>query len=153
MRLKIVPVTDKEKALMVQQMHQGDRDSTQAIFGTSIEEAMDKTLARAAESYAAYCGDDLLCIFGVTKNSLLCEWVCFWMVGTDNINKHPVAFARCSREVTARVIDKYKWTKNYVDARNTTSIRWLKWLGFTIHPAVPFGYEGRLFHMNELRKQ
>ena len=35
---------------------------------------------------------------------------------------------------------------NYVDARHTDAIRWLKWLGFTLHPATPYGPFDLPFH-------
>jgi hypothetical protein len=36
--------------------------------------------------------------------------------------------------------------RNYVDARHARSIRWLKWLGFTIEEARPMGFAGLPFH-------
>lgn len=40
---------------------------------------------------------------------------------------------------------------NYVDARNAVSIRWLRWLGFEIEPAAPFGIHGLPFHRFSMR--
>jgi hypothetical protein len=40
---------------------------------------------------------------------------------------------------------------NFVHAKNTTSVRWLRRLGFTLHEAVPYGALGEPFHPFELR--
>ena len=38
-----------------------------------------------------------------------------------------------------------------VDARNARAIRWLRWLGFRIHPAEAHGIQGLPFHRFEMR--
>ena len=40
---------------------------------------------------------------------------------------------------------------NYTDARYTKALRWLRWLGFHMHEAVPYGVNGELFHPMTLR--
>ena len=48
------------------------------------------------------------------------------------------------------MLKTYRVLTNYADARNTTAIRWLRWLGFNILPAIPFGLDGLPFHPFEL---
>jgi hypothetical protein len=40
---------------------------------------------------------------------------------------------------------------NFVHAENTTSVRWLRRLGFTVHEAQAFGALGEPFHPFEMR--
>ena len=40
----------------------------------------------------------------------------------------------------------YRSLRNHVAVHNTVSIRWLKHLGFTLLPPVPFGIYGEPFH-------
>jgi RimJ/RimL family protein N-acetyltransferase len=53
------------------------------------------------------------------------------------------------REGVARVLDKalplFGRLENYVHAENKASVRWLKWLGFTMDEAAPYGPRGENF--------
>ncbi len=69
-----------------------------------------------------------------------------WMVGTDAVGEYPAAFIIEGREFVERGLHHFKMLENYVDARNLKSISWLRKIGFTIHPAEPFGEKGELFH-------
>jgi hypothetical protein len=69
-----------------------------------------------------------------------------WLVATDEIERHPVRFYRTSKTLMAGIREKYSCLVNWVDARNTLSIRWLKWLGFTIGEPEPWGVSGMPFH-------
>jgi hypothetical protein len=40
---------------------------------------------------------------------------------------------------------------NFVHAENRTSVRWLRRLGFTVHPVMPYGRLGEPFHPFEMR--
>ena len=45
----------------------------------------------------------------------------------------------------------YSLLINFVDARHGVAIRWLKWLGFKVFPAKPFGPDKLPFHRFEMR--
>jgi len=47
----------------------------------------------------------------------------------------------------------YSHLENWVDARNTKAINWLRWLGFTVHDPVPFGVAGLPFHRFDMRRE
>lgn len=53
-----------------------------------------------------------------------------WMVSTDVIYEHPYEFARTARHILSIYHDRHQVLTNFVDARNTRHIRWLKWQGF-----------------------
>jgi hypothetical protein len=42
--------------------------------------------------------------------------------------------------------EKYGPLINFVHTDNEKSIRWLRWIGFTIAAPVPFGIKQHLFH-------
>ena len=92
-------------------------------------------------------------IRGVSKGTFLSPYACMWLLGTRVIRQYPIAFLKDSREWMERMLNEHKHVVNYVDERNKRSLKWLKWLGCTVHPAVPFGIEGRMFHWVEKRKE
>ncbi|WP_455153310.1 hypothetical protein [Bradyrhizobium cenepequi] len=48
-----------------------------------------------------------------------------------------------------QLLERYPILRNFVDDRNTVSIRWLRWLGFKLHDPVVIG--GHVFRIFELR--
>ena len=69
-----------------------------------------------------------------------------WMVSTPAINEHASSFAPVSRVMIETVNSYYPFLTNYIDARNTRHIRWLKWLGFEqLRRIDKFGPESRPF--------
>ena len=62
------------------------------------------------------------------------------------IERHQRAFLRRNREYVRQMQAAFPTLRNMVDARNEVSIRWLRWLGFTIEPAIRWGAAGMPFH-------
>jgi hypothetical protein len=48
--------------------------------------------------------------------------------------------------VVERWRKRYGRMTNYVDARHTKAVRWIKWMGFEVLPAIPLGPQQALFH-------
>lgn len=47
----------------------------------------------------------------------------------------------------------YSYFGNWISAKQKVHIRWLQWVGFTVHPPVSFGCFGEDFHYFELRRR
>lgn len=70
-----------------------------------------------------------------------------WMLATPRLmGAHRREFIVKSRLVVGQMQAEFTSLENHVDARNLASIRWLRWLGFTIHPAAPRGPFRLPFH-------
>lgn len=69
-----------------------------------------------------------------------------WMITTDQVALRVRDFLRGSVDRLARAKGEYDCLVNYVDARNVAAVRWLQWLGFTMHAPEPFGLDGLPFH-------
>jgi hypothetical protein len=52
-----------------------------------------------------------------------------WMLSTDRLYEYPVEFTTHSRDLFRQYHERYEVLTNFVDARNTRHIKWLKWLG------------------------
>lgn len=73
------------------------------------------------------------------------------MLTTDEIAQAAIPFWRENRKYLSSLLERYDMLFNYVDARHTASIRWLRRLGFSMEPAAPFGVDGVPFHRFEMR--
>ena len=91
-------------------------------------------------------------IFGVAPMSVLGGVGSPWLLGTDTCMKVKREFLTGSKPYVEQMLGLYPRLVNYVDVRNTASIRWLKWLGFEIHEPIPFGLSGELFHPFEMMR-
>ena len=70
-----------------------------------------------------------------------------WMTATDDIYQHQMAFLRRSKAALEYLSEDYAVLFNYVDARNSAHIKWLKWMGFTfINKHTKYGVEQRPFY-------
>jgi len=69
-----------------------------------------------------------------------------WLLGSDECGAHARLFIARGRQAVGEWLRQYGRLENYVDARHAASIRWLKRLGFTIHPVQRCGPAGELFH-------
>lgn len=78
-------------------------------------------------------------IFGICNISVLSGRGVPWLLGTPELEKISYRFVKGSRIVLKEMAQKYKILENYVDARNTASIQWLRWLGFDIMEAESYG--------------
>jgi len=62
-----------------------------------------------------------------------------WMLATDNLKLVARSFLRAYPHWLNLFHREYDLLMNYVDVRNTLSIRWLKAAGFTFLREVPYG--------------
>ena len=73
-----------------------------------------------------------------------------WMLGHKSMTsdyKDVRAFLRNSPIELEKFHCNYPLLYNYVDARNKTHIKWIKWMGFSIiKKHATFGVEGRTFY-------
>jgi len=126
-------------------MRQFDIDEVKAAGHSSPLEAIEKGVEVSPCCSVAMYGDTPLCIFGMRKASLLGGAV-VWMLGTDDISKHPREIMRYARVGMQEMFKEVTMLYNYVYYKNTVSIEWLKALGFTIEEPEEFGQRKELFH-------
>lgn len=90
------------------------------------------------------------CAFGVatvheTKGSP-------WLLGAKNFKDAWAFTLRVSKKHIQEMLDPYVFLENYVHVTNKGSIKWLKWCGFTVETAEPYGVKRDLFHRFWLRR-
>jgi len=143
MNLKIVRLEPRHAAV-IPRLREADREEIRAMTGIDPKLAVALSVAASDPGWAAELDGRVEAVFGVgpVNGSLGRPW----LVGTDEIEKHPVLFYRMSRGIVADMRARYEQLVNWVDARNELSIKWLRWLGFHIEGPEPAGVNGELFH-------
>jgi hypothetical protein len=92
-----------------------------------------------------------VCMFGVSP-SVLQGVGMPWMIGTTSLERHAMAFLRQCRPYLEEMSTEYVFLSNFVDVRNMTAIRWLKWLGFKLDKPQPTGPFGLPFHRFQMKR-
>lgn len=75
-----------------------------------------------------------------------------WLLTTSAVETHRWTFMRLSRKVMTRFLESFERLVNAIDARNDAALRWARWLGAEVQPAVPYGPLGMPFHPFSVRR-
>ncbi len=117
------------------------------------ERALRHGLEHSSHVWTGLANFRPFCMVGVVPASVLSGAGLIWLVATDEVLEHQVAFLRRSRTILARMQAVYEILENDVAADNPRAIGWLQWLGFKLSPARPFGAGGAMFHHFEWRRE
>lgn len=151
MRYQIIPANQAHVEAMLPFVRQADRDEVLASAGKPIESLLGECVRTSVSAWVGLVDGEPICLFGLASPSLLSDTGIPWMIGTDGIDQYSKAFLRRSLWVVAMWRSDYPVLRNWVDVRNKTAIRWLRWLGFTLNEPEPYGVAGLPFHPFEMR--
>lgn len=143
------PVDDRLIAEVLAAVRPEDRLEFESLRGLSVEAELRDSVASSITPRAYVVDGRVVAMFGDIKYD---ERIGVpWLISTSAIDQHRRAFLiECDREVAA-MRQRHQVLINYTDARYTKALRWLRWLGFHMHEAVPYGVNGELFHPMTLR--
>lgn len=85
-------------------------------------------------------------LFGVTELNPHLGVGAPWLLATPALDRHPRVLITEGPEYIRRLRNQWPILVNFVHAKHHRSIRWLRWLGFNLHPAEAHGVAGEQFH-------
>jgi hypothetical protein len=134
MKAELVPAQIEHIPAIAADMREADREELRAAWCLTPLDCMFHGLAHSEKAWVGFIDGEPVCMFGVVASSILGNVGRPWMVGTKQLDEHPLVFLRrCKREGCLREMrERFDVLTNYVDARNTRAIQWLVWLGFEI---------------------
>lgn len=124
MTIDFVPLRP-EHAAIAPYLRQQDIHEIHASCDWPVDAAIAYSISHSEKGYAAYLNGKLCAVFGVHNGTI-------WLVGTEEVARHPIAFFRHSRKIFNKLKEGYSLLENFVHVSNTLSLQWLRWLGFTI---------------------
>ncbi|WP_272962327.1 phage protein Gp13 family protein [Alcanivorax jadensis] len=151
MNVEVSPAVPADIDELVPHVRQADIDEFLACSGQSPREVIEDGLKHSRVAWTGRIDGEVVCIFGVVGYSLLSNRGAPWLVGSDRMEGGSKAFLRRCRKYAIKMLREYPELANYVDARNATAIRWLKWLGFEFDEPEPYGVAGLPFHRFSMR--
>lgn len=144
--IMIIPAEPAHAVAMAPHLRPADVDEVYASRGLAPEPAMLSSLGRSTQAWTALIDGGPVCMWGVGPLSLVLGKGCPWLLGTCEVDRHAKTFLRQSRVFLREIQATYPELENFVDARHGTSLRWLKWLGFTIDQPQAMGFLKLPFH-------
>lgn len=137
-------------------IRESDAREVMASAGQTPEEAITLSMALSTDSWVLLENGAPVCVFGVAPVVGKPGVGSPWMMASHRFaaSKAPPRIRRRitrvilaeSKKYIGKMLDQFFLLENYVDARNDASIRWLKWCGFKLDPAVPYGIAQLPFH-------
>jgi hypothetical protein len=127
-------------------MRQADANEVWASNHHTPLESMMKGWEASDFSTVAMCDGEPLVMIGLVKRDVLSGSGVVWMLGANRAMKYKKEFFRQTKPVIDEMLTICPRLCNMVHGKNTSSVQWLKWLGFTIDDPIPYGPDGELFH-------
>lgn len=141
---ELVEVTPRHVVELLADIRPADRLELEAIRGWTVEHELINAIDSSARARACICDGKVLAIFGDAPHDEVHGLP--WMVSSTWIETHRRAFLAECVDVVADMRTRHQKLINFADVRNTHAVRWLKWLGFTFLPAIPYGVNNELFY-------
>ncbi|TCS05303.1 MULTISPECIES: hypothetical protein [unclassified Rhizobium] len=149
--IAIIPARPGHIRTIAERMRQADREEVFAASGRSPLSALSFSHRHSSLAWTALFDGRPEVMWGVGDINILTGIGAPWLLGTDAVEESFRAFLRISRDWPAQLLSRYRLLRNFVDARNTVSLRWLEWLGFRLFEPVEInGHPFRLFEMGEI---
>ena len=147
--IRVVPFRPLDLRTVARRMRRADRDEVWKASGMTPVEALSYSLRKSSAAWTVFIDGRAEAIFGVGAISILAGVGAPWLLGTDVIERHAAGFLRGSIEWRDQLLRHYPILRNLVDVDNRVSLRWLRWLGFSIFD--PISLRGHEFRPFELR--
>jgi hypothetical protein len=148
MNVVVVPAVHEHIDLILACCREREREAYEKIGHYEAQAHLIDALARAAEAWTGFVDDEIVCMWGIDRASILCPSAFVWLLTADSIRQHPFVFVRHSQIRLAELRKRYHYIHGVVDVSNTVSVKWLRWLGFQFSD-VEFvnGYSIKRFSM------
>lgn len=130
-----------------------DQAELDAAGWLDYHRALEVSVERSRWSQVGLIDGQIACVFGCAEyGSLLAPTGVPWLLGTDVLTRHRRVLQRLARCYIETMLLDYPRLFNAVHAGNTAAVRWLKRLGFTLHPAIAAPPHGAPFHVFEMSR-
>jgi hypothetical protein len=133
-------------------MRCSDRAEIWASYNAMPLPALETSVEMSSLAWTIRRGETVLGIFGVGEDLSDPDRGSPWLLATPQLEESGVTFLKQSKACIDVMLDRHSFLENWVDQRNLTSIKWLKWCGFHVCEPAPFGVEQRMFCRFEMRK-
>lgn len=129
-------------------LRQSDLDEIEALSGNAPRQVLLESAGLSSHAYLILDRDqNPIAAFGAAPYPLDGVGV-VWMLGTEGVDREALAIGRATKATFEMLNEAYPMALwNYIDDRNKTSMRWLRWGGFKVVSTKSMGPHGLTFHL------
>ena len=146
------PTREADASLLWEGLIPEQKKEIEASHGKDGLSTIALSIGASVECLSFFSSSTLLAIAGIVPLSILGGRASPWLLSTEALLSQPRLLLRHTKPVLQEWLEDWDVLENYIDARYDKAIRWAKWSGFIIYPAIPYGVAGQLFHKIEMRK-
>lgn len=146
MNIKFVKPTMEMVHFIAEDMRQDDKNEIWASANHTPLEALIDGWKVSDRTAIATVNDKPCVMFGLVVDNILSGTGVLWMLGANESLNYKREFLTQTPAVIEEMLEVCPMLYNYVHIKNKASIRWLKWLGFTLEEPIVYGIEKELFH-------
>lgn len=150
-RIELVAASPDHADFIGRNMRDVDRQELLASSMASPLQTVLSSFARSEYSFTGLVDSKPVMILGVVSSNRIFRVGIPWMIATSELEGHSMQFLRGCAPVLDMFRQDFSYLYNHVDARNDSSIRWLKWLGFDLDEPEIYGHRKMLFHRFGMR--
>lgn len=147
MLMFVRPPREGDAEYIAEHMRESDVNEVRAVTEAPLDDVLRTSVGA---SYMPGAVVDMTgkpyALFGAAPRSPLSRIAEPWLLGIPELADHGVWLTKKTRVYLQQVERVYPVLENFVDARNTASVAWLRAVGFTLDDPQPFGYRDILFH-------
>lgn len=149
--VEIRPTQPADVEQLIANLRPADLAECQAYGRPDLAEGIRASARRSLLCWSGFVDGQLAAVLGAAPIDIMAGVGSPWMLGTSVLDRHQRVLVRMTPGYIASMLKAFPHLVNFVHARNGTSVRWLRRLGFTLHEAVPYGALGELFHPFEMK--
>jgi len=138
--ITFTPSTFRDCQKMAPSMRHIDLKEVKASSGLDPYQALITSINLDGVSDTIRVNDEIVAMCGVVDGGNIGVP---WMLGTCNLRRNAKSLLPLSKKWLKEHGDKYDLLFNYVSSDNLSSIRWLKYLGFSLIRYIPHHGVGR----------
>jgi hypothetical protein len=141
----ITVATEALAERMASRLRLADEAEVLAAYNFTPLEALRRSI-RASRAPRAWLVDgEPGAMWGVEPVAVGARIGIAWLLGTEEIDRHPLVFWRLCKDELRRMLAEWRVLLNYIDAHYEKSLRWARGLGFQVDAPRPFGALGAPF--------
>lgn len=145
---RIVPAEPWHAAVIAANPRPADLAELHACSRAKPHDAMTRGMEATANPFTGLYDGVPVCMFGAAPFSIMGGIGTAWMIGSAALDRFGVQkdLLRLSVPVVEYMQAQFPTLLyNFVDQRNRSAIRWLRWLGFEFNDPIPYGVDGLPF--------
>lgn len=146
---KLLTPTAAHIAQLADTMQEADVQECWALGRMTPFDALSYSVLGSRDPKCWVVNDRVITMFGLASITQLTDHSVPWVLCSNQVQKLYRPFLRGSKILAEQWKSENRVLRNWVDARHTRAISWIKWMGFTLKPAVPLGPDQMPFHQFE----